>query len=72
MPHLETQRSQAPTQVPTASSSARSNCPDCQAGLALLRIINGRGGCEYWTMRCTRCGGIHLDIVKASPTPVVA
>ena len=24
----------------------------------------GRGGCEYWTMRCTRCGGIHLDIVE--------
>ena len=24
-------------------------------------------GAEYWTMRCTRCGGIHLDIVKAAP-----
>jgi hypothetical protein len=20
---------------------------------------------EYWTMRCTKCGGIHLDILKA-------
>jgi len=30
----------------------------------------GRGGCEYWTMRCTRCGGIHLDIVEpASGAP---
>ncbi|XIA66677.1 hypothetical protein ACFIOY_12455 [Bradyrhizobium sp. TZ2] len=31
----------------------------------MLRIIPGRAGAEYWTMRCTRCGGIHLDIVKA-------
>jgi hypothetical protein len=43
-----------------------SNCPDCSAALAVLRIIPGRAGAEYWTMRCTRCGGIHLDIVKAS------
>ena len=32
----------------------------------MLRIIPGRAGAEYWTMRCTKCGGIHLDIVKAS------
>jgi hypothetical protein len=73
MPHFETHEPQAPTQVPAASApSDRSNCPDCQASLTLLRIIGGRGGCEYWTMRCTRCGGIHLDIVKTSPAPVVA
>jgi hypothetical protein len=72
MSHLETREPQAPIEVPTAfSPSARSNCPDCEASLALLRIINGRGGCEYWTMRCTRCGGIHLDIVKASPAPAL-
>jgi len=41
------------------------NCPDCSASLAVLRIIPGRAGTEYWTMRCTRCGGIHLDVVKA-------
>jgi hypothetical protein len=35
-------------------------------------VIGGRAGCEYWTMRCTRCGGIHLDIVNASPEPIVA
>ena len=35
-----------------------SDCPDCRATLAVLRIIPGRGGAEYWTMRCTRCGGI--------------
>ena len=41
-----------------------SNCPQCTADLAVLRIIPGRAGAEYWTMRCTKCGGIHLDIVK--------
>ena len=45
-------------------ASVRSNCPDCDAELAILRIIPGRGGSEYWTMRCTECGGIHLEIVK--------
>lgn len=44
-----------------------SNCPDCSASLAVLRIIPGRAGAEYWTMRCMRCGGIHMDIVKAAP-----
>ena len=46
-----------------------SNCPDCSASLAVLRIIPGRAGAEYWTMRCTRCGGIHLDIVKPLDRP---
>jgi uncharacterized Zn finger protein len=40
------------------------DCPDCSAALTVLRVIPGRAGAEYWTMRCTRCGGIHLDIVK--------
>nr|WP_225669849.1 hypothetical protein [Bradyrhizobium hereditatis] len=43
-----------------------SACPDCSAALSVLRIIPGRAGAEYWTMRCTRCGGIHLDIIKPS------
>jgi uncharacterized Zn finger protein len=54
--------------------SALSACPDCRADLVLLRIIPGRagrGGCEYWTMRCTRCGGIHLDIVETASAPSV-
>jgi hypothetical protein len=39
----------------------------------VVRVIGGRrAGCEYWTMRCTRCGGIHLDIVNIPPEPVVA
>ena len=50
----------------TPPMTVRSNCPDCHAELAILRIIAGRGGAEYWTMRCTECGGIHLDIVKGA------
>ena len=58
-----------PEQQPTRQ--VMSSCPQCSADLAVLRIIPGRGGAEYWTMRCTRCGGIHLDIVKAeTPAPV--
>lgn len=41
-----------------------SNCPECNGDLTVLRVIGGRAGCEYWTMRCTDCGGIHLDILK--------
>ena len=50
-----------------AATPVLSACPDCSAALAVLRIIPGRAGAEYWTMRCTRCGGIHLDIVNAVP-----
>ena len=54
-----------------AADPVLSACPECSGGLVVLRIIPGRagrGGCEYWTLRCTRCGGIHLDIVEpASP-----
>jgi hypothetical protein len=41
------------------------NCPECDAELALLRAIPGRAA-EYWAMRCTGCGGIHLNIVETS------
>ena len=54
--------------TPAMPPQVRTSCPDCQAELAVLRIIPGRAGAEYWTMRCTRCGGIHLDIV-AGTTP---
>jgi len=50
---------------PRAQRGRLTNCPDCEADLTVLRIIPGRGA-EYWTMRCTKCGGIHLDIVKAT------
>jgi hypothetical protein len=61
-----------PEPTPQPSRQVMSNCPQCSADLAVLRIIPGRAGAEYWTMRCTRCGGIHLDIVKAAaPAPAV-
>jgi uncharacterized Zn finger protein len=53
-----------------ASADVRSSCPECSGQLRVLRVIGGRAGSEYWTMRYTRCGGIHLDIVKGtSPSP---
>jgi hypothetical protein len=66
MPGFETES------TPSPSASVRSNCPECDAGLAVLRVFPGRAGCEYWTMRCTRCGGIHLDIVQPSPPVAVS
>src|SRR5882724_8637900 len=54
-----------PKQAAQTSRQVMSNCPQCSASLVVLRIIPGRGGAEYWTMRCVKCGGIHLDIVKA-------
>ncbi|QPF90902.1 hypothetical protein [Bradyrhizobium commune] len=45
-----------------------SRCPECDSDLAVLRVISGRAGCEYWTMRCTDCGGIHLDILEPRVT----
>ncbi len=55
----------APSDLPAVLSS----CPECAAGLAILRVIAGRAGSEYWAMRCTDCGSIHLDIVKPAPLP---
>lgn len=52
-----------------ASTKVLSSCPQCQARLVILRVIAGKAGAEYWTLRCTGCGGIHLDIVK-SPAPL--
>jgi hypothetical protein len=54
-----------PEATPPSSRQVMSNCPQCSASLVVLRIIPGKAGAEYWTMRCTKCGGIHLDIVKA-------
>jgi uncharacterized Zn finger protein len=57
----------------SSSAGIRSKCPDCDGQLKVLRVIGGRAGAEYWTMRCTRCGGIHLDIVNgSSPAPAPA
>ena len=54
-------------------AAVRSDCPDCEGALRVLRVIEGRAGAEYWTLRCVRCGGIHLDIVQnPSSAPVSA
>ncbi|WP_426411573.1 hypothetical protein [Bradyrhizobium ganzhouense] len=45
-------------------------CPECDGDLTVLRVIGGHAGCEYWTMRCTDCGGIHLDILEPRLTVV--
>jgi uncharacterized Zn finger protein len=44
--------------------TVRSHCPECRGSLAVMRVIGGKAQSEYWTLRCVRCGGIHLDIVK--------
>jgi uncharacterized Zn finger protein len=49
------------------SAPVLSNCPQCDAELVILRVLPGKSGSEYWTLRCIGCGGIHLDIVKTSP-----
>jgi len=54
-----------PDTAPASPGLRLTACPDCEADLAVLRIIPGRDA-EYWTMRCTHCGGIHLDIVRAN------
>ena len=56
----------------SSAAVVRSNCPDCEGQLRVLRVIGGRAGAEYWTMRCIRCGGIHLDIVKGSSSSPAA
>jgi hypothetical protein len=53
-----------PTRSPTFT--ALPDCPQCRAQLAIMRIIPGKSS-EYWTLRCTGCGGIHLDIVNPRP-----
>jgi uncharacterized Zn finger protein len=58
------------TETPPAASPATavlSDCPQCNGPLAILRVIAGKAGAEYWTLRCIRCGGIHLDTIKTSP-----
>ena len=51
------------------SRAVLSNCPECDGDLMVLRVIGVRAGCEYWTMRCTGCGGIHLDILETRLAP---
>lgn len=62
MPPIEIEETQPLARI--YARSVLSNCLECNGELTVLRVIGGRAGSEYWTMRCTRCGGIHLDILK--------
>src|ERR1700716_874754 len=57
-----------PKQAAQPSRQAMSNRPQSSAWPGVLRITPRRSGAEYWTMRCVKCGSIHLDIVKAAAT----
>ncbi len=76
MPRLDTGLDTRPdtrvatNRAPAATRPVLSNCPECATELAVLRIIAGRGGAEYWTLRCTTCGSIHLDILKPAAESV--
>lgn len=59
-------------EVRQARAPVRSRCPDCSGRLMVLRIIPGRARSEYWAMRCARCGGVHLDILKPVAEPIEA
>ena len=42
---------------------ARTDCPQCGGQLVVMRVIGAREA-DYWTLRCVRCGAIHLEVVK--------
>jgi uncharacterized Zn finger protein len=59
-----------PRQRRIYSRNVMATCPDCDGELAVLKVIGGRGGCEYWAMRCIDCGDVHLDILETQrPAP---
>jgi uncharacterized Zn finger protein len=65
MPHVE------PRSTPPASKPVISSCPQCSGSLVVMHIAPGTTNSEYWTLRCTRCGGIHLDVVSTAPNDTV-
>jgi hypothetical protein len=42
-------------------------CPMCQAQMDVQRVLLGRPGFEYWTLRCTKCGLIHEAQAPTDP-----
>ena len=52
-------------QFPSTSRNVRSdNVRIVPGSLAVMRVIGGRAGSEYWTLRCVRLRRrVHLDIV---------
>ena len=48
-------------------ATQRPRCPRCQARSTVQRIVPGRAGFEFWTLRCTKCGNIHEAQVHSDP-----
>jgi len=48
---------------PQCARTTRADCPQCGGQLVVMRVIGGREA-DYWTLRCVRCGAIHLEVVK--------
>ena len=57
MPQLDTR------EAPQCSRTTRADCPQCGGQLVVMRVIGAREA-DYWTLRCVRCGAIHLEVVK--------
>lgn len=45
-------------------STVLSRCRHCNGELAVLSVINGRAGLEYWALQCIACHGVDLDIIE--------
>jgi uncharacterized Zn finger protein len=46
---------------------SRPCCPRCQASPTVQRIVPGRPGFEYWTLRCRKCGNVYDAQVCLAP-----
>ncbi len=49
--------------------AVRSRCPQCQAQMKLQRVVPGRPGFEFWTLRCIKCGTIYE---AQAPDPLIS
>jgi hypothetical protein len=52
-----------------SGAMALPDCPLCMTQLVLQHVIPGRLGLEHWTLRCTKCGHIHQDVIDTSSPP---
>ena len=58
--------------APSPRTTQRPRCPRCQASPIVQRIVPGRPGFEYWTLRCRKCGNIydtqvHIEPMRSEP-----
>jgi uncharacterized Zn finger protein len=57
---------------PSPRTTQRPRCLRCQASPTVQRIVQGRPGFEYWTLRCTKCGSVydtqvHIEPMRSEP-----